>query len=105
MWRSPRVCGYLRFRQGHNIISANAHIRYLNGHIGASLRKHIGQTVLYPDICPLADHRSPLNVALRAGRCAVLGGIPANPGRRLDRSMTVPAGLAVVAGEATIKKR
>jgi len=27
-----------------------------------------------------------------------LGGIPANPGRRLDRSMTVPAGLAVAPG-------
>jgi hypothetical protein len=24
-------------RQGHNIISANAHLRYLNGHIGVSL--------------------------------------------------------------------
>jgi len=27
---------YLRFGQDHNIISANAHLRYLIGHIGMS---------------------------------------------------------------------
>jgi hypothetical protein len=44
------VWWYLRFRQGHSIISANAHLRYLNGHIDTSRRLTFPEKGSLPDI-------------------------------------------------------
>jgi len=38
--------------QGHNIISANTRLRYLNGHIGVSHQENTGQIFLNLGVSP-----------------------------------------------------